>query len=218
MIHPTTIIKNFISKVLNMLNSAYYSTVYFPLGGIVFEKPVFVDFGAIIHVSENAKTKLGKNVRISGKIYNYGSLEIGENTTLCHNTEIGVYEGGKLVIGKHCGFSGSRITCAGKTTIGSFSRFARNSIVYDYNNHSPDFKKKKKAMFSRGPGVIDAPENISEVLIGDNCWICQNAAVLKGSQIADNSILAVNSVALKKFPKNSLVAGNPAKVKKMYKR
>ena len=55
-----------------------------------------------------------------------------------------------------------------------------------------------------------------EIKIGDNVWIGWNCTVLKGVQIGKNSVVAAGSVVLRgKYPNNSLIAGNPAKVVKV---
>ena len=52
------------------------------------------------------------------------------------------------------------------------------------------------------------------VTIGNNCWIGGNAVILPGVTIGDNVTIAAGSVVIRDVPSNSLVAGNPAKVKK----
>ncbi|MGN7787934.1 acyltransferase [Niabella sp. 22666] len=55
----------------------------------------------------------------------------------------------------------------------------------------------------------------ADVIIGDHVWIANNATVLKGTHIGDNSIIAGQSkLAGKKFPPASLLAGIPAQVVK----
>jgi acetyltransferase-like isoleucine patch superfamily enzyme len=50
------------------------------------------------------------------------------------------------------------------------------------------------------------------VFIDDNCWIGQNAVILKGVTIGCNSIIGANSVVTHDVPSYSVVAGNPARV------
>jgi len=50
------------------------------------------------------------------------------------------------------------------------------------------------------------------VCIGDNCWLGQNAVILKGVTIGDNCIIGANSVVTADVPSNSVAAGNPAKI------
>ena len=50
------------------------------------------------------------------------------------------------------------------------------------------------------------------VVIGNNCWIGQNAVILKGVTIGDNCIVGANSVVTKDVPSNYIVAGNPGRI------
>lgn len=49
------------------------------------------------------------------------------------------------------------------------------------------------------------------IKIENNVWIGANAVVLPGITIGENSIVAAGSVVTKDVPKNTIVAGNPAK-------
>lgn len=54
-----------------------------------------------------------------------------------------------------------------------------------------------------------------DILIGDNCWICTRAIILKGSIIGKGSIVGANAVVSKVYDGNNLlIAGNPASIKK----
>lgn len=53
------------------------------------------------------------------------------------------------------------------------------------------------------------------IIIGNHVWIGYNATILKGSEIADNSIVGACSVVSGKFKEpNTIIAGNPACVVK----
>ncbi|WP_338448656.1 sugar O-acetyltransferase [Niallia oryzisoli] len=54
----------------------------------------------------------------------------------------------------------------------------------------------------------------SPVTIGENVWIGSNATILPGVTIGDNSVVAAGAVVTKDVPKNTVVAGVPAKVVK----
>jgi lipopolysaccharide O-acetyltransferase len=50
------------------------------------------------------------------------------------------------------------------------------------------------------------------VIIGDNCWIGQNAVILKGVTVGHDSIIGASAVVTRDVPPCSVVAGNPARV------
>jgi acetyltransferase-like isoleucine patch superfamily enzyme len=53
---------------------------------------------------------------------------------------------------------------------------------------------------------------IRPVRVEDNCWIGQNAVILKGVTIGRDSIIGANSVVTRDVPPGSIVAGNPARI------
>lgn len=50
------------------------------------------------------------------------------------------------------------------------------------------------------------------VRIGNDVFIGENVVILKGSEVGDGSVIGAGSVVCGKFPPNSLLAGNPAKL------
>lgn len=50
------------------------------------------------------------------------------------------------------------------------------------------------------------------IKIGDNVWIGSNATILSGVTIGDGAIIGANAVVTKDVPKNTVVAGVPAKI------
>ncbi len=50
------------------------------------------------------------------------------------------------------------------------------------------------------------------IRIGRNVWIGANSTVLDGAVIGDNCIVVANSLVNRRFPPNSIIQGNPAKV------
>ena len=62
---------------------------------------------------------------------------------------------------------------------------------------------------SRSADVYGLP-----ITIGNDVWIGGHSTILPGVTIGDGAIIAAGSVVTKDVPPRSLVAGNPAKVKK----
>ena len=56
--------------------------------------------------------------------------------------------------------------------------------------------------------------NRGDTVVGNDVWIGQNATILPGVKIGDGAIVGANAVVSKDVPPYSVVAGNPAKVKK----
>ena len=56
------------------------------------------------------------------------------------------------------------------------------------------------------------PSKPQQVVIGNDVWIGAGAIILNGVTIGDNSVVGAGSVVTHDVPKNTIVAGNPAKI------
>ena len=84
----------------------------------------------------------------------------------------------------------------------------RNCIVgVGFRCYDSDFHPLNAAERNDGKKVKMKP-----VCIGDDVFIGENVTVLKGSEIGDRSVDGAGSVVCGKFPADSLIAGNPARL------
>lgn len=110
------------------------------------------------------------------------SLIIGENSTF-ENVHIAVTEPGrKVVIGSDC------------------------MMAYDIDIRTGDSHSILSTETS------DRINYAADISIGNHVWIAAHCSLLKGSTIAENSVVATGSVVTAKFPANVIIAGNPAKI------
>ncbi|MGC5744516.1 hypothetical protein J4Q03_08415 [Chryseobacterium sp. NFX27] len=74
---------------------------------------------------------------------------------------------------------------------------------YHGNISAEDLDKfpAERPLSSKGPVIIE-----------DNVWIGEGVCILPGVTIGENSIIGANSVVNKSFPKNSVIAGIPARL------
>lgn len=54
----------------------------------------------------------------------------------------------------------------------------------------------------------------SPIKIGERVWIGANATVLPGVTIGDNAVIGAGSIVTRDVPENTVVTGNPARIKK----
>lgn len=68
------------------------------------------------------------------------------------------------------------------------------------------FGRKKNTTFRKNFGLY--LEKGASIKIGNNCWICTNAVILKGVEIGDNSVIGAGCVIYRDIPANSVVKSN----------
>lgn len=162
------------------------------------------------------KLKVGKNVRIdwNSDITLHNNRCIIGNNVILQSISKGYHAGmpfpsailidvkGAFVeIGDETSIHGCYIHAQKGIKIGSKCAIAAGVNIIDCNGHRIDSLDRNKDR--------DIPESI---LIGNNVWIGLNSIILKGTIIGDNSVVSAGSLVKGKFPENSIIAGNPAKV------
>lgn len=133
-----------------------------------------------------------KNKKGTSKYFIGNPKLIGEysNLEMSNNSEI---ERNCFILAKEKISIGENTTCAYGVTI--------------LTGADPNGPKNKLAKLYP---PIKAP-----VVIGDNCWIGANAVILPGVTIGNCCVVAAGSIVTRDVPSGVLVAGNPAKVKKI---
>lgn len=177
--------------------------------------------------------KLNGDVEYVKEIENY-KIDLGKNNTIV------IYEGeakpkriviearrGNLLILKRTKYS-SRLSISfkdnSKCYIGEDSSFIETVL---HLREGKNIFIGDDCQFSSGIHVWDSdahsildkdgePVNYADdVYIGKHVWVCQNSLILKGTHVADNSVIGALSLVNKKFLEgNVIIAGNPAKIVK----
>jgi acetyltransferase-like isoleucine patch superfamily enzyme len=131
------------------------------------------------------------------------NLRLGRKTTVSSYTKIKVTEG-PLITGERCGFgTGCFVaTGAGGIEMGDNVICGPNVVITasNYRYENLDVPLEDQGHTSTG------------IRIGRNVWIGANSTVLDGAVIGDNCIVVANSLVNRRFPPNSIIQGNPAKV------
>ena len=107
--------------------------------------------------------------------------------------------GKNIIIGKNVFINACcRFQDQGGIEIGDGSLIGHNTTIATLNH---DFNPEKRANINPKP-----------VKIGKNVWIGPDSTILPGVEIGDGAIVGAGSVVTKSVPKNTIVAGNPAKI------
>ena len=140
-------------------------------------------------INEISKTaRIGWNVKIWHFTYIGDNTEIGDNTKIGSLTHIDY----NVKIGRDCKIEGQ---------------------VY-----IPPLTEIRDRVFI-APGVIftNDPHPTTDKMVGvyvdDNCIICAGAILKAGITIGQNSVIGMGAVVVSHVPPNSVVFGNPAKIK-----
>lgn len=144
-----------------------------------------------VSVSPRAEVELSPN------------LQLGARSTVSSFTKIKVTDG-PLITGEHCGFGTGCFVAVGQGGINMGDHVICGPnvalIAVNYRYDRLDVPLEEQGCTSKG------------IRIGRNVWIGANSVILDGSVIGENSIIVAGSVVNRKFPPNSIIQGNPAKV------
>lgn len=120
------------------------------------------------------------------KIFGNGNIVIGNNTWVGIGTEFHVPVPAQITIGSNCDIAPRTRLLCGHHLVGDASRRAGKGIVEDIN-------------------------------VGSGVWIGAGVTLLPGVYLEDSIVVAAGSIVMEgRYPANCLLAGNPAKIKKIY--
>lgn len=164
-------------------------------------------------VLENGEMPFGRDCIVSLNKY----IKIGRGTSFhndciieCVPSYFGQKYSPQMTIGRNCDIGAfAHITCIESVTIGDGVLMGRFVLVTD-NCHGKtgDAEELKQQPLLRE--LTSKP-----VVIGNNVWIGDKAAVLPGVTVGDGAIIAAGAIVTHDVPAGAVVAGIPAKVIKI---
>lgn len=142
-------------------------------------------------------------------IINDGKVSIGHHSKVSCE-KIWVRFGGNLTIGNYTNINkGSEIRCDESISIGSYNQISYRVRIWDTNTHNILSIEERRRIAERYYPYFGYEEKrpvASAISIGDDCWLSEDSAILKGSQIGDGSIIGFRTtIAGKTIPSNSRV-------------
>lgn len=174
------------------------------------------------------KVSYGKGLLLKGRplIFNKSgaTLNIGENVTIKSSfmsNLVGLYsrtiivtrsKDAKILIGSNVGISGATIYSRKEITIGDNTAIGGNTKILDNDFHPIEAETRLKLLNDVHGGDADDLIPAKPIHIGKNCFIGCNSIILKGTELGDGCVVGAGAVVCGKFPPNSVIAGNPAKI------
>jgi acetyltransferase-like isoleucine patch superfamily enzyme len=145
--------------------------------------------------------KLGQNVKLAKFINLYG-CQIGDNTKIGAFVEIQK----KATVGKNCKISSHTFICEGVTIEDNV--FVGHGVTF-INDSYP------RATASDGALQTEADWAVEPTIIKKGASIGSGSTILSKLTIGENAIVGAGSVVTKDVPANSIVCGNPARVRRV---
>jgi acetyltransferase-like isoleucine patch superfamily enzyme len=149
-------------------------------------------------ISEDVK--LGKDVKLSKFINLYGCT-IGDNTKIGAFVEIQK----NAAVGNNCKISSHTFICDGVTIEDDV--FIGHGVTF-VNDSYP------RATAPGGNLQTEADWTVEPTLVQKGASIGSGATILANVTIGENAIIGAGSVVTKNVPPDTIVAGNPAKIKR----
>lgn len=175
-----------VSKVSRLWFSFRYNSVFRILGeGAFLYRPFRIDGAEMIELGPKTVFQRGSWLYCSGVDDLPASLRIGEGCVFGYN---------------------NHITAVRDVQIGSNVLTANNVYISDNVHGYEDISKP----------VMHQPVRFKRaVVIGDGCWIGENACIM-GARIGNNCVVGANAVVTTDMPNYSVSVGVPAVVVRQY--
>jgi acetyltransferase-like isoleucine patch superfamily enzyme len=152
------------------------------------------------YLSISEDVRLGKDVRLSKFINLYGCA-IGDNTKIGAFVEVQK----NAAIGRNCKISSHTFICEGVTVEDDV--FIGHGVTF-VNDSYP------RATAPDGKLQTEADWTVEPTLVKKGASIGSGATILANVTIGENAIVGAGSVVTKDVPPGTIVAGNPARIKR----
>ena len=161
--------------------------------------------GSILRQAEHYKPEI---------IIMNGQVDIDHHSLI--NANILVRFNGALKVGCYTAINqGTMIRCDESIHIGDYVMISYECRIFDTNTHQklppPIRRSRTTADFPSIGNEVEKPET-SPVWIGDDVWIGERAAIIKGARVDNQATIGLGSVVAGYVPVAHTAIGNPARL------
>jgi acetyltransferase-like isoleucine patch superfamily enzyme len=187
---PISIFMGFLTKLVMLIS-----------GNVSCGKSLKVRGIVILNISRKGRLVIGKNVRLNSSNYDY-------HLNMFSTVKFYIEGDAVVSIGDNSRVHGVCIHARSSVKIGKNCLIAANTNIIDCNGHELSMEAPENRINSIGDAF--------NVVIEDNVWIGAGVLILPGVKIGFGSVIGAGSVVAKSMPPMSLIAGNPARVVKIF--
>lgn len=147
--------------------------------------------GSVICGDDNSSINIGPNAWIGNdcELSTIGTVNIGAHSSLQHRTQLH----GEVTIGAGC------VGAAGLYISSGWHEFRRQPTL-------------PIRLQDRARAHLPVAQRSRPVIVGDDCWLGINVAVMPGVTIGRGCVVGANSVVTRDLPPYCIAAGAPARV------
>lgn len=159
-------------------------------------------YEGILKIGDNSIFEKDRNQCMPEYIVDNNSTATIDDHVRLHCSRVWVRFGGHLHIASYTNINyNSEIRCDDHVEVGNFCQISYNTRIWDTNTHCKypiDRRRHLAVQYFPGFGHETERPATSPVFIGNDCWLGENVAILKGCKISDGVTIGYGTLLCNK--------------------